>query len=95
MIQHDKTNVSEGVDLNKTSSSKECVLCHCWFFKDIGFKPEKHVCNECHGLLTMTNSLKDILSANGATYRCILIGSSTNEALEKLNKSVTRDREVL
>ena len=45
----------------------------------------------------MTNSLKDIaiLSAKGATFRCILMESSINEALEKLNNSVTRDRGVL
>ena len=45
----------------------------------------------------MTNSLKDIaiLSAKGATFTCILMGSSINEVLEKLNNSVTRDRGVL
>ena len=66
-------------------------------FKDIGFKFEEYACNGCHGLLTMTNSLKDIaiLSAKGATFRCILMGISKNEALKQLNNSVTRDRGVL
>ena len=38
-------------------------------------------------LLTMTNSLKDIaiLSAKSATFRCILMGISKNEALKRLN----------
>ena len=40
---------------------KECELCHYWFFKDIGFKFEEHVCNKCHDLLTMAYSLKDIV----------------------------------
>ena len=68
-----------------------------FFLKNIGFKFEEHVCNGCHGLLTMTNSLKDIaiLSAKGATFRCILMGISKNEALKCLNNSVTPDREVL
>ena len=26
---------SEGIDINKTNVSKECELCHYWFFKDI------------------------------------------------------------
>ena len=97
MMQYNKINVSEGIDVNKTSASKECELCHYWFFKDIGFKFEEHVCNKCHDLLTMTNSLKDIeiLSANGATFRCILMGISKNEALKRLNNSVTYDRGVL
>ena len=92
-----KINISEGVDLNKTGASKECEVCHYWFFKDIGFKSEEHVCNGCHDLLTMTNSLKDIaiLSAKGATFRCILMGISKNEGLKRLNNSVTYDRGVL
>ena len=48
-----KINVSEGIDVNKTSASKECELCHYWFFKDIGFKFEEHVCSKYHDLLTM------------------------------------------
>ena len=71
MMQYNKTNVSEVIDVNKTSASKECVLYHYWFFKDIGFKFEEHVCNKCHDLLTIAHSLKDIaiLSAKGATLK--------------------------
>ena len=97
MLQYQKINVSEGIDVNKTSESKECKLCHCWFFKDLGFKFEKHVCNGCHDLLTMAYSLKNIaiLSAKGATFRCVLMGISKNEGLKRLNNSVTYDRGVL
>ena len=28
MLQYEKANVSEGVDVNKTSLSEECELCH-------------------------------------------------------------------
>ena len=38
MLRYQKIDVSEGIDLNKTSTSKECKLCHYWFFKDSGFK---------------------------------------------------------
>ena len=76
MMQYNKINVSEGIDVNKASASKECKLCHYCFFKDIGFKFEEHVCNKCHDLLTMAHSLKNIaiLSAKSATFRCVLIG---------------------
>ena len=67
------------------------------FFKDIGFKFEEHVCNKCHDLLTMAYSLKNIaiLNANGATFRCILIGISKNEGLKRSNNRVTYVRGVL
>ena len=97
MLQYKNIDVSEGIDVNKTSASKKCELCHYWFFKDIGFKFEEHVCNKCHDLLTIAYSLKDIaiLNAKGATFRYILMGISKNESLKKLNNSVTYDRGVL
>ena len=84
MLQDEKIDVLEGIDVNKTSASKECELCHYWFFKDVWFKFEEHVCNGCHDLLTMTYSLKNIviLSAKGATFRSLLMSINKNEALK-------------
>ena len=97
MLQNQKIDVSEGVDVNKTSASEECELCHYWYFKDVGFKFEKHVCNGCHDLLTMAYSLKNIaiLSTKGATFKCVLMGISKNEGLKRLNNSVTYDKREL
>ena len=97
MLKYEKIDVSEGIDVNKTSASKECELCSHWFFKDIGFKFEENVCNRCHDLLMMAHSLKNIpiLSEKGATFRCLLMGISKNEALKRLNNSVTYDRGAL
>ena len=97
MLWYQKINVSEGIVVNKTSASKECEFCHYWFFKDVRFKFEKHVCNICHDLLTMAHSLKNIaiFSAKGNTLRCLLMGISKNKALKRLNNSVTYDRGVL
>ena len=51
MLQYEKIDVSEGIDTNKTSASKECMLCQYWYFKDVGFKFEPHVYNKCHDVL--------------------------------------------
>ena len=90
MLQYEKIDISEGIDVNKTSTNY-------WFFKDVGFKFEDHICNGCHDLLTMAYSLKNmaILRAKGTTFRCLLMGTSKNEALKKLNNPVTYDRAVL
>ena len=42
----------------------------------------------------MAYSLKNIaiLSAKGAAIRCLLVGTSKNEALRKINNSVTYDK---
>ena len=78
MLQYEKNDASEGIDVNKTSASKECELCCYWCFKDVGFRFEKHVCNRYHDLLTMAYSLKNIaiLSAKVATFRCLLMDIS-------------------
>ena len=97
MLRYKKIDLSEGIDINITSASKECELCHYWFFKDIGVKCEEHVCDNCQDLLTIAYYLKDIaiLNAKGATFRCILMGISKNKGLKRLNNSVTYDRGVL
>ena len=38
MIQYERIDVSEGIDINKSNKSKECMICHYLFFKDIGYK---------------------------------------------------------
>ena len=97
MLRYQKINISEGIDVNKTNGSKECEVCHYWFFKDIEFKFQERACNKYHDLWTIAYSLKDIaiLNAKGNTYRCILMGISKNEGLKRLNNSVTYDRGVL
>ena len=32
MLCFDRIDVSEGIDINKTSASKECDICHYWYF---------------------------------------------------------------
>ena len=74
MLQFRKIRVLEGFDTNKTSASKECMLCHYWYFKDVGFKFEPHVCNKCHDVLMTAYELKNIaiLNITGVDFRCIL-----------------------
>ena len=38
MLEYDRTDISEGSDVNKTRASKECDICCYWYFKDICFK---------------------------------------------------------
>ena len=30
MLHYDRIDVSEEIDINKTSASKECDICHYW-----------------------------------------------------------------
>ena len=58
MLQYEKIDVSEGIETSKTSASKECMLFHYWYFKNVGFKFEAHVCNKYHNILMTAYELK-------------------------------------
>ena len=45
MLQYDRIDVSEGIGINKTNESKECMLCRYCHFKDLGFKFQPYLCN--------------------------------------------------
>ena len=45
-------------------SLKEFMPCHYWYFKDVGFKFEPHVCNKCHNALMTAYELKNIAYLN-------------------------------
>ena len=34
MLHYDRIDISEGIDINKTSASKESDICHYWYFLD-------------------------------------------------------------
>ena len=76
-------DVSEGTDVNKTSESNKCDICHYWHFLNKAFKFQPNVCNGCHDLLMMPMNLSDIaiLNIKSADYRCIISGISKNEAI--------------
>ena len=38
MLHFDRIDVSAGIDINKTSASKECNICHYWYFLNYSFK---------------------------------------------------------
>ena len=60
MLEYDRIDISERIDIKKTNASKECRIFHYWFFKDIGFKYEPYLCNGWHGLMQKVVSFNDV-----------------------------------
>ena len=90
MLQYKRIDISQGIDINNSDKSKECIICHYWYFKDIGHKYEPHVCNKCHDLLMVAYDLMNfmILNIKGVHYRCYVFNTSKNDAINLLNNSV-------
>ena len=97
MLQYNRIDVSEEIDINKTSESKEYMLCHYSCFKGIGYKFQPYLCNGCHAVSMMAYELKNIaiLNAKGIDYRRVLCGISRDEAVNGLNNSALEDKGVL
>ena len=51
MLEYNRIDISEGINVNKTNLSKECDICHYWYCKNIGFKYEPYLYNGCHDLM--------------------------------------------
>ena len=60
MLESDRIDISDGLDVNKTNLSKEYDICHCWYFKDIGFKYHPYLCNGCHDLMQKAMSFNNV-----------------------------------
>ena len=69
MLEYDRINISEGIDVNKSNLSKECNICYYWYFKDIDFKYENYLCNDCHDLM------QKAVSFNNAVIACVKINA--------------------
>ena len=97
MLQYERPDISEGIDINKSDKSKEYMICHYWNFKDIGYKYEPHVCNKCHDLLLVVYDLKNfmILNIKGVDYRRFVFNMSKNDANTLINNSVLDNKGVL
>ena len=63
MLEYERIDISEEIDVNKTNLSKECDICHYWYFKDIGIKYEPYLCNCCHDLMQKAMSFNTIAIA--------------------------------
>ena len=94
MLEYDKIDISEGVDVNKTNASKECDICHYWYFKDMGFKYEPYLCNVCHGLMkkAMNFNCVAIVSVKRSDYRIHFWYMSKDDAINIMHDSDLSDK---
>ena len=94
MWEYDRIDISEGIDVNKTSGLKECDICHYWYFKDIGCKHELYLCNGCHELKQKAMSFNNvaIVYLKGSTYRNHFWYMSKEDAINIMNGSNLVDK---
>ena len=94
MLEYDRIDISEGTDVNKTDLSKECNICHYWYFKNVGFIYEPYLCNGCHDLMqkAMSSNNVAIVFVKGNAYRIYFLYMSKDDAINIINGSNLIDK---
>ena len=94
MLEYKRIDISEVIDVNKTNLSKECDICHYCYFKDIGFKCEPYLCNECHDLMQKAMGFNNIaiVYIKGSAYRIHFGYMNKDDAINIMNGSNLIDK---
>ena len=94
MLEYNRNDISEGIDVSKTNLSKECDICHYWYCKDIGFKHEPYLCNGCHDLMQKAMGFNNIaiVYIKGSAYRIHFWYMSKDDAINIMNGSNLVDK---
>ena len=88
MLEYDRIDFSEGIDINKANASKECDICHYWYFLDKNFDYEPYLCNDCHDLMQKAMDFNvAIVSIKGNDYRTHFWYMSKDDAISVMNNS--------
>ena len=94
MLEYERIDISEGIDVNKTNLSKEYDICHYWYIKNVSFKYEPYLCNGCHDLMQKAKSFNNIaiVYVKGNAYRIHFWYKSKNDAINIMNGSKMIDQ---
>ena len=64
MLEYDKIDISEEIDVNKANKSKECTFCHYWYFLDKKFSYGLYLCKGCYNIMQKSINFKNIATAH-------------------------------
>ena len=94
MLEYQRTDIAEGIDVNKINVSKKCDICHYWYFKNIDFKYEKYLCNGCHDLMQKAMNFNNvaIVYVKGIPYRVHFLYMSKDDPINRMNGSNVVDK---
>ena len=87
MLYFDRTDVSGGIDVDKTSASKEWII--CYHFLDQRIKFQEDICNWCHDVSMMSVNLSNIaiLNTHGVDFCRIVSRIRKSGSMDLLNNA--------
>ena len=73
MFSYDIIDITEEIDPTKSNKSRECMICHYWFY-NLAFKFQYSLCNGGHGFSMLCRNISDIviITLKNIDYHCIV-----------------------
>ena len=94
MLAYERIDISDGIDVNKSDESKECTLCHYWYFLDKTFSYGPYLCDGYYSMTQKCNKLKNIaiIRIKKTAYRICCLFMSKREARKLMANSNVIDK---
>ena len=91
MLEYDRIDISEGIDINKCEeTSRECCLCKLYYFLDKNFKYGLCLCDGCYDMSMKAVSMQNltIINHNGNYYLVIFAFISKKDAYNLIKNAI-------
>ena len=60
MLEYERIDISDRIDIVRTNKSKECMLCHYWYFLDKNFNYGPYLCDGYYNIMQKCYKFKNI-----------------------------------
>ena len=92
MLEYDRIDISEGIDINEETSAR-CSLCHFYYFLDKNFSYGPFLCNGCYmSLKAVSMQNLAIINHNGNHYRVNFAFISKKDAYNLIKNATIIDK---
>ena len=98
MLEYERIDISDGIDVGMSDTSKECMLCHYWYFLHKTFSYGPYLCDGCYNILQKSINFKNIaiVHIKKSAYIIHLLYMSKREAKKLMtNSNLINEKGVL
>ena len=94
MLEYDRIDISEEIDVDMSDKSKECMLCHYWYFLNKTFSYGPYLYDGCYNIVQKSIKFKNIaiVHLRESAYGIYFLYMSKRKAKKLMNNSNLIDK---
>ena len=94
MLEYERIVASDGIDVDMSDKSKECMLGHYSYFLNKNFSYGRYLCDGCYNMMQKCNKLKNIaiVHIKKSVYRICFLYRSKREPKKLMTHSNLIDK---